>query len=193
MADFFQPGPATGSQTGTKTPSPADQAMAKFRAELFGRLLNAMGGAKPSFGDFLGGAPATRAMPEGMGAGMEAVLQAMSQPGAFTWQASESSELRQPEPSILSDLVQFGVLGKLVMDSGVLEKILGPVGGMLKIGGSVGPAGASTDAIDSGIPVLAPGGELIPGGGAVDVPSDYPGLLDDDSGLLASLLSYFQS
>lgn len=137
MANFFQPGPS--STTATTTPSPAQQAEAKFRTEMLGRILDSLAGQSPTFANFVQGGPATRDFPGGFGPDIASLLGAMGQPGAFTSTATQKSQ--GATPSGISDLSQVALLGYLLSQAtGMnLSSILSPLGGALGIGG-VNPA-----------------------------------------------------
>ncbi len=204
MADnsFFQPGPSTQESVGTATPSPAQQAMMRFKAEMLQRMLASMGGPSPSFqGWAQGTGPLNRGMPSGLGDSMGAVLEAMAQPGAFTSQETRNTEMMGAEPSMLSDIMQMAQLGSLVYNSGALGKLadLFKHGdssqrmGLPGIEGSSGvsPVGALTSTGNPELDALIMGNYgggmdtagMIPGGDMSTVPANYPGLADDTSWL----------
>ena len=148
MASFFQPGPST-AQT-SSTPSAATQAEDKYKIELLGQLLNAMGGTAPSFASFVKGGPAQRGFPGGMGGGTADVLAAMGQPGAFTSHATQ--QMQGATPSAFSDITQMGVLGALISQAlglnplAAISGILSPIGGALGLSPQQGTTLDSTTA-----------------------------------------------
>ena len=195
MANFFQPGPST-AQT-SSTPSAATQAEDKYKIELLGQLLNAMGGTAPSFASFVKGGPAQRGFPGGMGGGTADVLAAMGQPGAFTSHATQ--QMQGATPSAFSDITQMGVLGALISQAlglnplAALGGILSPLGGPLGLSPQQGTTLDATTPPSSaaGLDSLVGGGNTPPGAdllsilGAGDpslLPAGY-GVLDPSSGL----------
>jgi hypothetical protein len=120
MANFFQPGDSKGTQNTSTTPSPADQAMAKFRAEILAHILNYQGQPRTGFAQFAGGAPMSAKLPANLGAGLPDLLQAMSQPGAFTRTASQDFSGHGATPSMASDVGQGLGLLALLSQSGIL-------------------------------------------------------------------------
>lgn len=139
MADFFQPKDAKGTES--STPSPAAQAMAKFRASILDDLLNYAAKPRTTFKQFSQGKPTLNAIPGGLGDGAGAILEAMNQPGAFT--STKSFTGRGITPSMFSDIAQLGLLGAQIYQSKLgqdaLGWILGHIGGAQGIGG-VNPA-----------------------------------------------------
>lgn len=174
MAKLFQP---TTSPTVTDaTPSPAAQALAAYKMQVLGQMLDAASKPRPSFKDFVGGAQLPAEVPGGLSAGIPALLQAFAQPGSFTSEVKKKGGVETP--SIMSDLGQLGILGALLYQSGAfgagakgLDWILSGVGGAKGIGG-VNPALGDTVANTYGS-----SSDLIPGGSAGNVPIDYPGLV----------------
>lgn len=174
MANFFQPGPATGSQSTTL--SPAQQAVAEFRMKLLGQLLNASAGTTPTFKSFTEGGPATRPFPSGLGALTDPTLQAMMQPGAFT--TTQTGKFQGPSTSGFSDLASILGLAGALYQSGLLGSglqgvgsILGPIGGALGIGG-VNPALGDLNPNVGGPYGTDP--NLVPGGDPSLIPANYP-------------------
>lgn len=194
-SDFFQPSNASETKTSTATPSAAAQAMAKFRADILGKLLEGAAHRGPTFKQFTGGANLKPPLPGGLNSGIGALLEAMSQPGAFTSSSTGEGELSPSAPSMFSDLAQLGLLGAVAFQSGLPQKIaqiLSGVGGAKGIAG-VNPALGDSVAETTGDPTLdalintqyGGGSDMIPGGSASNVPSDYPGLQDDNSWILS--------
>ena len=191
--NFFQPGPATGTQSTTL--SPAQQAVAELRMQLLGQLLNASAGNAPTFKSFTEGGPAARPFPGGLGALTGPTLQAMMQPGAFT--TTTTGKAQGPATSGFSDLASILGLGlsvyKLLQGSNVVDQtgnVTGPTGGG---GGLSGVADPTTgQPLFPTDPTGGPYGidpNLVPGGDPSLVPSNYP--TDFGGGSLGDLLSSY--
>jgi hypothetical protein len=102
---------------------------------MLGKILSSMAGTAPSFADFTSGGPAQRSFPGGFGPGIASLLQAMSQPGAFTSTASQRGQ--GATPSGISDVSQLAMLAYFISKATGynLSDILGGVGGAKGIGG----------------------------------------------------------
>jgi hypothetical protein len=142
MANFFETGDPEKhvNETSTETASPASQAAQKFRAELLGQILNAMGQPKPGFAQYAGGQGYPQA-PGGMGEGIGALLEAMGQEGAFTSTRTGTADItgHGATPSEFMDLMDLigtglGLLPALDKGLGTIGNILKPIGGMLGLG-----------------------------------------------------------
>ena len=203
MADFFQPGPDKTNTTASTTLSPAEQAKQKFRLEMLGRLLNNAAGNGPTFKSFVEGGPASRPVPGGLGDGSAAVLQAMSQPGAFTTTSTGTKNEMGGTPSMMSDLTQLAMLGVLASKSGLLDGVLsggksvwdflkqkwgdtGAVSGALgdtapmPTGGTMTTGNPSMDALLQS--QYGSNYQMIPGGSSDQMNQLYPGLFDGSGG-----------
>ncbi len=197
MANFFQPGDAESSGTKTSTPSAAEQALMKFKAQLLAQLLNSRAGNRPTFKSFVNGGPVTTPLPEGMGSGMTDVINAMNQPGAFTSNGTQTQTGHGPTPSMANDVGQMLGLGVLGLQ--VLNMLKGKYGDTGTVQGVTNPTNNNTgnqgNSMTTGNPALDAlilnnyGGnpEMTPGGDFSQVPADYPGLADDGSDWLSKL------
>ncbi len=125
---FFQPsGNPKATQTTETTPSPASQGLSEFKAQLLGSVLGSMGGSRPNFSQFIHGGSATNPFPSGLNT--DALLAAMSQPGAFTSSSTTTGESIPGTPSTLSDVISVAMLG------GLLNSALGGAPGNAIMGG----------------------------------------------------------
>lgn len=186
MAKLFDPTNEKRSATSTETPSPANQAMEKYKADILGQLLNYAAKPRPSFADFAKrGQSLPARLPGGLSAGIGELIQAMNQPGAFTSTKTAEGEIDPSAPSLFSDFAQAGALLGFLYKEGLLgegydlgaaavNKILQTLGGAKGING-INPALGDTIANEYG---SDPG--LIPGGVAGGVPDSYPGTLPAD-------------
>jgi hypothetical protein len=201
MANFFQPGPSQSSGTSSTTPSPEQQALMKFRLELLGRLLDASAGNRPTFKSFVGGGPATTPLPAGLGAGIGSVLQAASQPGAFTTTSTTNQKAQGPSTSMANDLAQLATLGILAKNLGLFSglgslgsNILGRFGDTGAVQGASGTFANSPPGINANQPALQNQDNMLGALGGMfgsdnQIPMATAGQSDQD--FLASLLNLY--
>lgn len=197
MANFFQPGDSKGTQNTSTTPSPADQALAKFRAAILAHVLNYQGQPRTGFSQFAGGAPVSPKLPPNLGAGLPDLLQAMSQPGAFTRNASQELSGHGPTPSMASDIGQGLGLLSLLSSTGVLGAgargagdIFDFIRGLPSSNLNLGPTTGSSPGMNA---YGTANDNTLAGLGTVGSPTDqvpYAGAGDSGASLLASILGY---
>ena len=196
MSNFFDPTNAKQSGQVNETPSPAAQALIEFRMKMLGRMLDSAAGPRQTFSQFAGGAPLTPRLPGGLSAGIPELLQAMSQPGAFTSNKSFSGTQQPPGSSPFSDVAGMAALAAILYDKGVLGAGATGIGNILKyLGGAKGINGVNS-ALGDFSPDVQAGTALNSNmqdalgavGGAGEVPLASAGSGNDD--LLSAILGF---
>jgi len=186
VSNFFDP--SNQKETTTTTPSPADQAAAKFRADLLGQLLNASARPKPTFAQYAGGQGYPQ-MPGGLGGGIADVLSAMAQPGAFT--STQTGTLQPSAPSMFSDLLQGGLTGALLLNALSGTGLASKIGNILSgVGGGLGIGGVNPALGDVTPDAQAAADAIAAGAGGAGAGAAFPGVSGSDFSASPDSLSF---